>query len=122
MAYRTQCADSRHHAGLIEVNLSLQGYGQRIRQARLDLAAKRGKPLSQVEVAKAVGVSSVTVGYWEAEKTEPDGIATWRKLARVLNVSAGWLAFGEQVQVGWQEPAVPHTPSVTRKSATRRAL
>jgi transcriptional regulator with XRE-family HTH domain len=71
-----------------------EGFGQRVLQARLDFAAKRGRTISQVEVGKAVGVTGVSVGRWESGEKEPD-LETIGRLARFLEVSPGWLAFGD---------------------------
>lgn len=105
------------------VNLSLSGWGQRIRQARMDLAAKRGRTVTQVEVAERVGVSSVTVGYWEAERSEPDDLATWRKLAKALETTPSFLAFGEQheVRVYRETPRdEPTAPAASQAPPKRR--
>ena len=50
--------------------------------------------MSQTELARAMGVSHVTIGYWESEKTEPEDLATWRQLAKELHTTPEWLAFG----------------------------
>lgn len=72
----------------------LDSLGRRILQSRLALAAKRGRPVSQMEIARELGVTGVTVSRWEADKKEPD-LATIHRLARFLEVDPGWLAFGE---------------------------
>jgi transcriptional regulator with XRE-family HTH domain len=104
------------------------GLGQRILQARLHMGARRGRAVTQVEVADAMGVQQGTVGRWEKGIKEPD-LETIARLAAVLNVDPRWLAFGDsqesQVPRSRQgetgpsvtpDPAVAHpTPHVPRK-------
>ena len=75
------------------------GFGRRVLQARHSLAARRGKTLTQVEVGKAMGVSGVAVGSWESGEKEPGSLELVRRLADYLEVSPGWLAFGEEPHV-----------------------
>lgn len=70
-----------------------ESVGDRIRQARLDLAAARRREVTQVEVGRALGVTGVTVGRWEAGGAEPS-LALIRKLADFLETDPRWLAFG----------------------------
>lgn len=74
-------------------NTSHPTFGKRVLQARLNLAAKRGRPVTQQEIADALGVTGVTVGRWEGDRKEPD-LATISQLAQVLEVDPKWLAFG----------------------------
>lgn len=66
--------------------------GARIRQAREKIG------LSQVALAKAVGVSNVTISNWESDNhaLKADNAA---KLASVLRVSVNYLLYGEQDEV-----------------------
>jgi transcriptional regulator with XRE-family HTH domain len=61
--------------------------GEHIYQARLDFGAKRGRPLSQAELADILHVSQTTVGNWESDKKEPN-------LATIGGTTPEWLAFG----------------------------
>lgn len=70
------------------------GFGDRVLQARLDMAARLRRTVSQVEVGKAMGVTGVAVGSWEKNEKVPD-LETIQRLARFLGVSPGYLAFGE---------------------------
>lgn len=72
------------------------GLGQRVLQARLNMAARLGRPVRQQEIADAMGVHSVTVGRWESGAKEPD-LATIERLGKVLGVDPRWLAFGTEV-------------------------
>lgn len=68
-------------------------FAKRLLQARLDAGARRGKMLTQTEIADKLGVSQVTVGRWESGETEPD-LATIAKLAKLFHQDPGDLAFG----------------------------
>lgn len=74
-----------------------EGFGNRVLRARLELGARLSPPrqITQAEVGRALDVSGVAVGTWEAGKKEPD-LATIEKLATVLGVRAAWLAWGEE--------------------------
>lgn len=74
--------------------MPLETFGQRVKQARLNLSARMGRQIAQSEIAEAVGVHQVTLGEWERGKSEPK-LETIERLAAVLAVSAAWLAFGE---------------------------
>lgn len=70
--------------------------GGRIAQARLDAGAKRGRTFTQTELGRLVGVASATVSQWESGAGNPT-LPNVERLAAVLGVSPGWLAFGERV-------------------------
>lgn len=78
------------------VDRDLAEFGARVLRARLEYGARQTPPraVSQTEVGQAIGVSGVAVGQWEAGKRQPD-VPTIQRLATVLGVRAGWLAFGE---------------------------
>lgn len=67
--------------------------GQRIARARLTLGAERGRAFTQTELARVLGVTPPTVSQWESGASEP-GLATIVRLAAVLHVDPGQLAFG----------------------------
>lgn len=71
-----------------------KGFGGRVLQARLDMAARLRRTVSQVEIGRALGVSGVAVGTWEKSETVPN-LETVERLAEFLGVSPGYLAFGE---------------------------
>lgn len=77
--------------------------GHRLTQARLNYGARRGRFISQAELAEMIGLTGQSVGNYEAGRTEPS-YEIVRKLARVLGVTAGFLAFGEETVV-----IPPHT-------------
>lgn len=83
-----------------------QGFGRRALQARLDLSARRGKTVTQVAIAEEMGVTSATVGRWEAGLKEPN-LETIARLAEVLEVSAGWLAFAEEPHISYRATLPP---------------
>lgn len=69
--------------------------GDRIKQARLSLAARRGETVTQAWLAARCGVAGPTVSQWEAGIAQPS-LPMIPKVAAALQVSAGWLAFGEE--------------------------
>jgi transcriptional regulator with XRE-family HTH domain len=69
--------------------------GERIRQARLTLAARRGETVTQSWLAAQCGVAGPTVSQWEAGIAQPS-LGMIPKVAAALQVTAGWLAFGEE--------------------------
>lgn len=69
-------------------------FGTRIFKARLGLAARLGRQVTQDQVAGLVGVTQGTVGRWEGGLKEPD-LATFEKLGKALGVDPRWLAFGD---------------------------
>jgi transcriptional regulator with XRE-family HTH domain len=76
------------------------GFGARLFQARMNLAARRGRSVSQVEVGKELGVTGVAVGSWESGEKEPGKLEMVARLAAFLGVRPGWLAFGENGHEG----------------------
>lgn len=93
-------------------------FGERLRQARRELAVALRREVTQQEVADHLGVTSVTVGRWEDGSREPD-FATVARLAAYLKVRAGYLAFGElpaaaHGSTNGATPHVPHDPGAAR--------
>jgi transcriptional regulator with XRE-family HTH domain len=77
--------------------------GARLLRARLGYGARQASPrvVTQLEVAKALGVSGVAVGGWEADRNEPE-LDNLRAIARFYGVRLGWLLEGELPM--WAEP------------------
>lgn len=73
--------------------MSAKGFGDRLAKARFGKAARTGRTVTQVAVAKAIGVTSTTIGRWESGEKEP-ALAVIEKLATVLGVDPCYLAFG----------------------------
>ncbi|CAI1578712.1 Uncharacterized HTH-type transcriptional regulator CBU_1416 [Serratia proteamaculans] len=71
---------------------------ERIRMRRLQL------DMTQLQLAKAVGVSRVSVTKWETGVTQPDG-ENLHVLARVLSAKPEWLLYGK---------GEPQTPDDTK--------
>ncbi|OIV47098.1 hypothetical protein BK025_06830 [Sodalis sp. TME1] len=63
--------------------------GQRIKYLR------KLKKYTQVTLGKSVGVTGVTVGYWEKDLNEPGGKALI-KLAQALNTTENYLLYGKE--------------------------
>jgi transcriptional regulator with XRE-family HTH domain len=77
-----------------------QTFAERLKRAWLELQAADGEEVDQAEIAKRVGmalgrpaVAQATVSRW-FRGTVPD-VVTVAALAKVMRVSAGWLAFGD---------------------------
>ncbi|WP_413732301.1 LexA family protein [Sodalis sp. RH20] len=62
--------------------------GQRVKTLRKD------RKLTQSQVGKALGVSDVTIGYWERDLNEPGG-KSLTNLARYFGVSEEYLLYGK---------------------------
>ncbi|WP_313069540.1 LexA family protein [Atlantibacter hermannii] len=62
---------------------------------------RKQRKLTQGQLGKALGVSDVTVGYWERDLNMPGGISLTR-LAQYFGVSEGFLLYGteEEANVG----------------------
>lgn len=71
------------------------GWGSRIAEARVVMRGKRGRPMTQNELGKAVGVSGSMVGFYESETYIPSG-ETWERMAEAMDVRDRWLVFNEQ--------------------------
>lgn len=65
----------------------METLGQRIKSLR------KLKKYTQVTLGKSVGVTGVTVGYWEKDLNEPGGKAL-SKLAKALNTTESYLLYG----------------------------
>lgn len=63
--------------------------GSRIRSLRKD------RKLTQLQLGKIVGVSDVTIGYWEKDQNQPSGVSLI-KLAKFFGVSEGFLVTGKE--------------------------
>lgn len=63
--------------------------GQRIKHLR------KLKKYTQVTLGKSIGVTGVTVGYWEKDLNEPGGKAL-SKLAKTLNTTENYLLYGTE--------------------------
>lgn len=85
-------------------------FATRLRQARLDMAARTGREVRQTEVADHMGVSRAAYSQWEGGATEPKNRKDYERLAKFLGVDPGWLAFGTHYSAiptdgGSEEPA-----------------
>lgn len=72
-----------------------KGFGGRLKQARLQFGTNRLATMGQEELGRLLGVTGVTIGRWEDGTREPKKLAILERLAAILGVSAGWLAFGD---------------------------
>lgn len=67
--------------------------GNRIAQSRREKAVRERRDITQLDVAKAVGVSGAAVSDWEADKKAPREAAL-AKLAAYLGVTPQYLRYG----------------------------
>jgi transcriptional regulator with XRE-family HTH domain len=72
-----------------------QAFGARVLQARLEMAARLRRTVTQEEIGEAMGVTGAAVSAWEAGLAMPPA-AKIPRLAAILGVRAGWLAWGEE--------------------------
>ncbi|QAB30922.1 LexA family protein [Pantoea ananatis] len=61
---------------------------------RLKMLRKERK-LTQAQLGKAIGVSDVTVGYWEKDQNQPGGLSL-TKLAKFFGVSESFIVSGRE--------------------------
>lgn len=97
--------------------MAASGFGRRVRQARLQLAARMGEEVSQSELARLLDVQPSTVQRWEAGAKQPS-FETVEHLARVLGVSPAYLAFG--IVEGELKEVPPGTPNAVPVIRTER--
>lgn len=66
-----------------------QAIARRLVEARLQYAARIGRPVSQVDVAHLLAVTSASVSAWETGTTVPK-LVQLVGLARVYGLKLGW--------------------------------
>lgn len=73
----------------------LEGWGQRIYEARTSIHRKRhGRVMSQAELGAAAQVSGPLISLYESETHWP-GWSKWIAMGEKLDVTIGWLIAGE---------------------------
>lgn len=77
-------------------SVTKQGFGERIKQARLQLGVTRGDFVSPEALGKELDVAGQTIRNWESEFNEPD-LDTFLRLAKVLKTNRIWLTWGVQM-------------------------
>ena len=78
--------------------------GDRIAQARRELAVRLRRDITKAALAEMVGVAASSVGDWEANVSVPKG-GNLVQLARVLGVSESYIIAGDALP-----PATPFLP------------
>lgn len=92
------------------------GVGKRMLQARLDLAARRGREVPKAEIAQAVGLLTPTYGRYENGEREP-GIELLPALAQALETDIAYLVSGAKPAGGKVAgPMVAAAPGRKRKA------
>jgi transcriptional regulator with XRE-family HTH domain len=74
----------------------LVSFADRLKQARLDMGARLSREVRQKEIAAEMGVEPSAYSQWEGGVKEPRGRATYERLAKILGIDSGWLAFGTE--------------------------
>jgi transcriptional regulator with XRE-family HTH domain len=100
--------------------MTAKGLGGRLLEARLQLGQKRGADVRKADVARALDVTGTTVGRWEADEKEPD-LETIVRLARYLEVSPAWLAFGDNAKESATPPLRGPGPNAVRVPDPRKS-
>jgi transcriptional regulator with XRE-family HTH domain len=93
--------------------------GDRIAQARREMAVRERRDIRPVDVARAVGVSGAAVSEWEAGKAVPRD-ELMRKLADYLGVTPEFLRYGiraPRVELTDEEIAAAMARSAARRKA-----
>jgi transcriptional regulator with XRE-family HTH domain len=93
--------------------------GDRIAQARREMAVRARRDIRPVDVARAVGVSGAAVSEWEAGKAVPRD-ELMRKLAAYLGVTPEFLRYGiraPRVELTDEEIAAAMARSAARRKA-----
>lgn len=92
-------------------------FAQRLFQARLAYSAEKGRQVTQAELAELAGVSTAAWSTWEAGRSQPP-LDTLEKVAQVLGIDPGWLAFGLPLEQGVDVPlGASRKPQRMRKGA-----
>ncbi|HEY8308946.1 MAG TPA: helix-turn-helix transcriptional regulator, partial [Gemmatimonadaceae bacterium] len=104
-----------------------ESFGDRLRSSRQQLARK-GRKLTQGDLARAVGVERNTVSRWENGGMLPKDPAVIASLAEVLEVTADWLIGGNRPGIAstelhegatgqYLDPAIEELPARARAVA-----
>lgn len=80
-----------------------------------------GSKVSQAALAEAIGESQPTISEWLRKDGRVPSVEQVERVARVLGVSPGWVAFNEGVMLsGAHPPAKPLPAGRLTKVATKR--
>ena len=77
-----------------------EGFGDRVRRARLWYAFRRCKDFSNRDLARRLGIDVSTAYRWETENREPD-TETVKRVAGLLGVRPAYLLFGDETDLPW---------------------
>ena len=71
-------------------------FAERLVVARQQMGVRLGRDVLQKEIAEEMSVGESAYSQWENGVREPRKLETYEKLAAILGVDPGWLAFGTQ--------------------------
>lgn len=77
---------------------------------------KRGRKMTQADLAELVELSDAQIGFYESETNEPS-YETWVKLAQALRVTPGELMFGLPIEEEPEPLGASRKPQRMRKGA-----
>ena len=97
----------------------VEGFGVRLGEARRAKGLRDGKDYRPADLARDMDTSSPTISRWENGENIPD-VLTIAKLAKVLGVEPGWLAFGT-ANPGASPNREPRPPLAETESLAPRA-
>lgn len=99
----------------------IAGIPRRLVRARRLLGAESENPVTQRQIAEAVGVTEGQVGHWEKGRQIPD-LLMIEKLSAALAVRAEWLTYGTEPMARGQSAEVPLAENVPAVPAMVEAL
>lgn len=74
--------------------MGVEGFGKRLGEARRLKGLRDGGDYKPADLARDMETTGATISRWENDEALPDDLYKVERLAKLLDVSAGWLAFG----------------------------
>lgn len=127
----TQCQEASCDDFLVGrrgARLAKQEFGALIAQLRRELAVRKGKDITQADVARHMGITRSAYKQWEKGQTKPKDIGAYRRLAEFLEVSVadfpidvGSIAPAKiQLRTTEEEPLPVEVRAPRKKAKTKR--
>lgn len=98
-------------------------FGERVAQARRELAVREHRDIKPSDLAERLGVTPKTVYTWERDDHAPER-STLELLAAALGVTPGWLLFGQEPKyLGTAAgPTQPYVPTDEERARAARVI